>query len=245
MYAINKLGRPVLITPSEVLFHAPTDQQIDERQILNNIIVAEERWISNVMGDAFYEDFITKKNRKVTTANQQEIVDLINTSLPSDKQIGLTAVPVGSYVNAIEFITDEWYIKLWERFLWKLTAECVDVTAVIPSWVRHTSAGQMKNNPNVIGGNGSNSASAEMNEVQLKITRTIQDRIDPLIERMRMWMCRNQNKFPHFRFNCGGYGCGEGADGTLDGISHVRKTNFITNIYEDLDHAEQRPEWLR
>lgn len=232
MYQINKLNRPVLITPNEVLFHAPTDQQIDERQILSNIIIAEERWIANVLGDSFYEDFITKKNRKVTTDNVEEIVDIINNTLPADKKIDSTMIPIGVYINSMDFITDEWYIKLWERFLWKLTAECVDVTAIIPSWVRHTSAGQMKNNPNVIGGNGSNSASAELKEVQLKLTRAIQDRIDPLMERMKMWLCTNQSKF-NYKFDCGAYGCGEEGH-SLDGISHTRKTNFITNVYDDL-----------
>lgn len=229
MYQINKLNRPVLITPTEVLFHAPTDQVIDERQILNNIIIAEERWIANALGDALYEDFISKKNRRVTLQNQALLVDEINATLEPMEYISAKDIPIGSYVNAIEFIKEEGYIKLWERFLWKLTAECVDVTATIPSWVRHTSAGQMKNNPNTIGGNGSNSASAEMKEVQLKVTRAIQDRIDPLIERMKMWLCNNQTYFSQFKLDC--YGCG--ADGNNDGISHIRKTNFITNVYDN------------
>lgn len=45
MYSINRLNRPVLITPDEVLFHAATDHSVDARQILQNIIIAEERII--------------------------------------------------------------------------------------------------------------------------------------------------------------------------------------------------------
>lgn len=221
--------------PDEVLFHAATDQQIDERQILNNIIVAEERWIANVLGDSFYEAFLDAKNKTVTAGNRTELVAAINASLTANNLPVVTEadIPVGTIINAIEFVENEWMVKLWNRFLWKLTAECVDVATTIPSWVRHTSAGQMKNNPNVIGGNGSNSATAELKEVELKVNRAIQDRIDPLMERMKMWICRNQSNLGSYKFNCGGYNCGE--DGDLDGISHIRKTNFITNIYDDRD----------
>ena len=66
MYLINRLNRNVLITPDEVIFHAATDSDISERQILQNIIVAEERFIPSIIGDKFYEDFISKKNVKVT-----------------------------------------------------------------------------------------------------------------------------------------------------------------------------------
>lgn len=228
--------------PDEVLFHAATDQQIDERQILNNIIVAEERWIANVLGDSFYEAFIDAKNKTVTAENRTELVAAINASLTANNLPVVTEadIPVGTIINAIEFVENEWMIKLWNRFLWKLTAECVDVATTIPSWVRHTSAGQMKNNPNVIGGNGSNSATAELKEVELKVNRAIQDRIDPLMERMKMWICRNQSNLGSYKFNCGGYNCGE--DGGLDGISHIRKTNFITNVYDD--GPVQQPKWF-
>lgn len=222
--------------PDEVLFHAPTDQQIDERQILSSIIVAEERWIANVLGDSFYEAFIEAKNRVVTAANREEMVAAINTSLEEAGKpvINAADLPLGTVVNAIEFVENEWMKKLWFRFLWKLTAECVDMSITIPSWVRHTSSGQMKNNPNVIGGNGTNSASADLKEVELKVNRAIQDRIDPLMERMKMWICKNRQHLGPHKFECGDYGCWEEEGGDpRDGISHIRKTNIITNIYDD------------
>lgn len=233
MYRINRLRRNVLITPDEVIFHAPTDQKIDERQILQNIIVAEERWIANTLCDKFYEDFISKKNVKVTEGNKSELLIKINQSLAIDGLNSITAndLQTGIIINAIELVDNEWYIRLWERFLWKLTAECVDMMTIVPSWLRHTSVGQQMNNPNVIGGNGSGSASGGLKDVDYKIHNAIQDRIDPLIERMRLWICQNKEHFPLYCKDCGGCGCGEYGDAS-DGVSSIRKTNFITNLYE-------------
>ena len=235
MYRLNNLKRNLLITADEVLFHAPTDQKIDARQIEQNIIVAEERWIANSICDKFYEDFISKKNKKVTTENKNELLTKINESLSIDglNPIKESDLKVGMIINAIEFVDNEWYVKLWERFLWKLTAECVDMMTIVPSWLRHTSVGQQMNNPNTIGGNGAGSASGSVKEIDYKIHNVIQDRIDPLIERMHMWICQNKDHFPLYCKDCGNV-CGCGDDGSSpDGVSHVRKTNFITNLYDD------------
>ena len=233
MYRINKLKRNVLITPDEVIFHAATDQDISERSILPNIIIAEERWIANTICDKFYEDFINQKNREVTAENRQELLDKINETLT--KPITEKELPIGTIVNAIELVENEWYVKLWNRFLWKLTAECVDAMSVVPSWLKHTSSGQQLNNPKVIGGNMSGAASGEMKEVQFKLENYIQDRIDPIIERMKLWICQNKSNFPLFCKDCGEI-CGCDENGNVpDGVSHIRKTNFITNIYEDYE----------
>lgn len=233
MYRINHLNRSVLITVDEVIFHAATDAKVDARQIMQNIITAEERWIANTLGDKFYEDFMNKKNVVVTDSNKADLLTKINASLTAAgvQNITLTAIPNGTIINAIELVTDEWYVKLWNRFLWKLTAECVDISGIVPSWVRTTSSGQQQNNPNVIGGNGSGSATAGLKEVQFKMSSAIQDRIDPLIERMILWICQNKTHFPLFEKACGD--CD--GSGMPDGVSHVRKTNFITNIYNDYD----------
>lgn len=234
MYRINKLKRDLLITHDEVLFHAPTDQKIDARTINQNIIIAEERWIANTLGDKFYDDFITKKNVKVTAENKTELLQKINESFELDgiEPTDESSLKIGMIINAIELVDNEWYQKLWNRFLWKLTAECVDAMLIIPSWLRTTDAGQQLNNPAVIGGNNGASASGSGKDVQMKLNSAIQDRIDPLIERMRLWICQNKQHFPLYCKDCGGCGC-DGDSSQTDGVSHVRKTNFITNIYED------------
>lgn len=230
MYRINRLKRNVLITPDEVLFHIASDQNVSERQILQNIIVAEERFIASTICDEFYYDFINKKNKKVTAENQAQLVEKINESLTVEgaKTIVAKDLPIGTIVNAIEFVDNPDYVELWEMFLWKATAECVDFMATVPSWLRHTSLGQQMNSPKQIGGNSTESASGEMRDIKFKLDNTIQDRINPFLERMEKWICKRKNKFQLYCKECPGCGAVNG-----DGISNVKNTNFILGIYED------------
>lgn len=235
MYRINRLNRNVLIVPDEVLFHAATDDVMAERQILQNIIVAEERFIANCIGDQFYEDFISQKNKIVTNDNQQELLNQINAVKDgiNNYNINDTDIPVGTIINAIEFVENKEYVRLWDRFLWKLTAECVDMMTIVPSWLRHTSAGQQLNNPKVIGGNEGGSASGDMKDIKFKIDIAIQDRIDPLMERMRLWICQNKDKYPLYVKDCGGMNCTEtNSNNDPDGIAFSRKTDFVFGIYD-------------
>ena len=240
MYRINYLNRNVLITPDEVIFHAATDADINARQILNNIIVAEERFIPAILGDKFYEDFINKKNVKVTTGNQAALLTAINASLTASglEVIVSNDIPVGTIINAIELVTDEWMVKLWERFLWKLTAECVDMMTTVPSWLRHTSAGQQTNNPDVIGGSSGGSVTGKIQDVKFKMNTALQDRIDPLVERMKLWLCQNKKEFALYTMDCGETICDEETGETPDGVSYRGKTNFVLGIYNDKNNNE-------
>ncbi|TWP31878.1 hypothetical protein ETU08_00015 [Apibacter muscae] len=227
MYRINYLNRNVLITPDEVLSHAATDQEINARLIQSNIINAEERFIAPALCDEFYEDFINQKNRIVTEENRAEIIESINSS----SSVKVKGLPLGTIVNALEFVENEWYLKLWHRFLWKLTAESVDMMCIVPSWLRHTSAGQMLNNPKTIGGNEGGANSGDLKDIQFKLDIAIQDRIDPLMEQMKAWLCRNKTHFPLFCHPCDECGCNGNKD--HKGVAHIRKTNLITNLYDD------------
>lgn len=235
MYRINRLNRPVLITPDEVLFHMASDDGIDERQILNNIIVAEERFIANAMCDKFYEDFVEKKNKTITAENQSATLVLLNAQNKSQNLDVLTKddVPIGTIINAIEFVEDADYVKLWNWHLWKLVAECVDYTATIPSWLRHTNTGQQQNNPKVIGGNGSGSASGDGKDIKIKMESALSDRIDPLIERMRLWICARKSKYPLYCKDCDDCLCSDSSDDQPDGVSFKRKTDFVLGIYDN------------
>lgn len=230
MYRINLLQRPTLVVPDEVLFHIASDTTVDARQLLQNIIVAEERIIAPALGNELYEDFIAQKNKEVTTGNQSSILSDINASLTAAGKQSIAAkdIPAGTIINALEFVTEPNYKLLWQRFLWKLTAEAVDMMCIVPSWLRHTSQGQQKNNPEVIGGNGSNSASGDRRDVQFKIDIWMQDRIDPLIERMHMWMCEKKQAdktlFPKYTKACACEG--------EDGVSYKRKTDMVFGLYD-------------
>jgi hypothetical protein len=231
MYRINLLQRPTLIVPDEVQFHAATDNNVDARQILQNIIVAEERIIAPALGDALYEDLLQAKNKEVTTANQDGILAEVNASFSAAGLTTLTQkdLPPGTIINALEFVTDVHYKALWQRFLWKLTAEAVDMMCIVPSWLRHTVQGQQKNNPEVIGGNGQGSASGDRRDVQFKIDIWMQDRIDPLRARMEQWMCSKKmvagsGAFTKYTGIC--------ESGDQDGISFKRKTDWVFGAYD-------------
>ena len=246
MYKINHLARPTLITPDEVLFHAATDHTVDARQILQNIIVAEERIIAPALTDAFYEELILMKNKTVDADNQADILAAVNASLTAAgmQAIAPSQLPAGTLVNAIEFVTVPEYRMLWDRFLWKLTAEAVDMMCIVPSWLRHTSQGQQKNNPEVIGGNGQNSASGDRKDVQFKLDTWMQDRIDPLIERMRFWIGGkrklNNKVFPNYGKDVSDI-TGISAN---DGVSVLRKTDWVFNAYETPPKGGCKMDWI-
>ncbi|MGB3452965.1 MAG: hypothetical protein WBA59_03965 [Moheibacter sp.] len=227
MYRINRLNRNVLITPDEVLFHISSDQGVNERQILNNIIVAEERFIVDSLCRELYEDFIEKKNKTVTETNRTDLINKINESLTAVGKNTITEddLPIGTIVNAIEFVDDENYEKLWNLYLWKIVSECVDLMSTVPSWLRHTAQGQQMNNPKVIGGNSTNSASGESKDVKFKLDIMLQDRINPLLSKMEEWLCRNKTGFKLYCKKCH---CEESAENII-----TKDTNFIFGIYED------------
>jgi hypothetical protein len=220
MRRINRTNRPVLITPDEVIFHIASDKQTDARLILNSIINAEERIIAPALGDDFYYSLIEKKNLRVTSSNQSQLLADIN----ADRALeGLNPLPsnelkVGMYINAIEFITDPKLVLLWEMFLWKLTAESVDLLTTVPSWLRHTGAGQQKNNPEVIGGSAGGSVTGDYKDIKFKLDIQLQDRIDPLAARMHAWICKRKSDYPLYKRHCE---CND------DGIAIGRKTDWV------------------
>lgn len=229
MYRINYTGRPVLITHDEVLFYAATDANVDPRQIFQNIVIAEERWIAPALCDELYYDLVAQKNKRVTVDNQADLFAEINAALVAKGAPPIPSgdmnkeMPVGTWINAIEFVTDAAYVELWEMFLGKITAEAVDLTTTVPSWLRHTSQGQQKNNPEVIGGNGQNSASGDRKDVQFKIDKFIQDRLDPLLARMELWICKRRSSYPLYTKRC---------DCDSDGVAFKRKTDWVFGGYD-------------
>ena len=222
MYRINRLSRPVLITIDEVIAKAVVDENTDIRFLLNSIEVAEERFIVQEIGDAMYEDFIGQKNVVVTNANHDSLLLQINASLAAANKnpIQSTDLVNGMMVNAIEFCQAN-YQTLWNRFLWKITAEAVDILAIVPSWTRSTAQGQQQNNPKTIGGTGEGSATADRKDVEYKVDSMVKTRLYPLIARMKQWIQTT-----------GGYSLFP-QEKKQDGIS--KKTGIIFGAYEDVN----------
>lgn len=237
MYRLNELKRPVLITVDEVIAKSAMTGDPDVRMILQNIEIAEERFISNALGSKFYEDFISKKNIVVDSGNQATLLVAINADRANEGKAPLTVLPIGTYVNAIELVTDTNYVALWDRFLWRLTAEAVDLMCTVPSWLQHTAQGQQMNNPGVIGSSG-DSASGTAKDIKFKMDVQMQERIDPLRSRMEEWICRKQSETVavfalYTKCPC---------DTTSDGVSILRKTPFIFGAYDD-NNCNPCKEW--
>ena len=245
MYRKNSLTRPVLITIDEILTKAAVDENADTRFLVSSIEVAEERYIAPALGDAMYEDFINQKNVQVTAGNQAALLVQINGSLTSygKNPIVLADIPVGSWVNAIEMCSTA-YQNLWNRFLWKITAEAVDMCAVIPSWTRTTAQGQQQNSPKTLNSDSAGSATADRKDVEYKLDSMSQQRLYPLIARMKKWIA-DTGGYPLFPVTK-----------KADGIDGQQKGGIIMGLYSDYNPnganlwqlhnevpCEDRPTW--
>ena len=230
MYRINPLYRNVLITADEVLFHAATEDNIGISYIQKNIINAEERFVRTAMGSDFYDDFASQKNRIITSANQTTLLSQINATLPTGTPFfTVDNLQVGMFLNAIELVTDQTYVTLWYQLLWKFIAECVEFMTIPNTWLRSAAQGQMKNNPEVLGGitNGQASASGDLKDVKFKMDKAIQDRIDPLQNALHAWLCNQKKKnpasYPLYKREC---------ECDKDGlVSTKRKSDIMVDIY--------------
>lgn len=227
MYQISRLGRKTLITPREVIFHAPVGHTIDERNYWNNVIIAEERFIAPALGRDLYEAILNEKNTVIDSGNQAAQLVLINAYLTANGEATISSgdLPVGSIVNAYEYLTTPAYQTLWNQYLWKLIAECVEYMAIVPTWLQHTSQGQVMNSPSIPLGSGS--TSGEMKDIRYKKDSYLQDRIDPLLAAMRYFLCKNVADYSLYTLDCD---CD-----TPDGISVNRKSAFIFGAYDEDD----------
>jgi hypothetical protein len=233
MYRLNPLNRNVLITIDEVVAKAAIDPTADIRILQNSIEIAEERFIAPALGSLLYEDMLTQKNVLVTSGNQSTLLAQINASLPSGATHWTTdSLPIGALLNAIELVTNTAYTALWNRYLWRLTAEAVDMTATVPSWLRHTAQGQQMNNPNIIGGNGTGSASGAAKDIGYKMDRLLQDRINPLQDRMRAWLCQTRPNVPLYDFTNNCPTCSSSSSTTTDGINTQSKGGWVLGVYD-------------
>lgn len=216
MYRLNPLNREVLITSDEVLAKAPVDNNADPRLLINTIEIAEERFIVPILGDALYEDLCALKNVTVTANNKA--------TLESKFPAG-TTLKEGQIVNAIEEVSDEWYQKLWNRFLWKIVAECVAYSIIPSNAVRTTAKGEMQNNP--AGPMGSQeAASVSLSYLKFKMDKVLQDRIDPLIASMEKWLCTNKTNFPKY----------DSTRCPCDDQPRRKMTGFVHGVYDDEDN---------
>lgn len=219
MYRLNKLNRNVLIMTDEVIFHAPIKNTIDPKTIDNSIIIAEERFIVPALGYNFYEELIGEKNVVVTTAN--------NTAL--DTAAG-TTLTVGDVLNASEQLSAD-NKALWDRILWKLLAECVIMTSYPEGFTQFTSTGVIHENPSAGPLSGGGITTPELKSVKWVMDKKMFDRINPLMEAMHMWICKQKkedsSKYPLYCKDCS---CNH------QGVPYKRRTDIILGIYPDCNN---------
>jgi hypothetical protein len=227
MYRINPLKRNVLITVDEVVFHAPTKQTLDPRTIEQHIIVAEERFIRPALGYDFYQALVVAKNKLVTSSNLTTLQTEINDSLTDDQQV--VTLQEGQVINALEFLSTE-NKSLWNEHLWKLTAECVMLLAFPESFVQFGTEGVHHNAPPAGPMTSGGIVSPDLRTMKWAMDKKLMDRIDPLLESMHQWLCKQQDadsvKYPDYEKEC---------DCNYEGIAYKRKTDIILGLYDDID----------
>ena len=204
--------RNVLITSSEVIFHAPSKQTLDPRTIQQSIIVAEERFIRPAIGDALYEALCNAKNVLVTDANKAAL------------QAKMTAITInnGDIVNAFEEMSTV-NQKLWKQYLWKLTAEAVLIASVPDAFLQFSSEGIVHGAPPAGPMNSAGVVGPNLQDVKWLMDKKILDRIDPLVTATKNFICRNKLDYPLYT-DCP---CDD------EPVPPARKSQFIMNIYDD------------
>ena len=231
MYRVNTLPRKVLITVDEVISMTSTSHTLDPRTIAPAIIIAEERIIRQALGFSFYEHLRELKNQVVTTANKVALEKLVNDSikdaLPAGETFDKVNLEIGSYVNASIYLNPE-DLLLWNEYLWKLTAEAVRFISLPQNYVQFTSQGLVHNNPVAIGLDGEKTTTPELRTTKWLMDKSLQEVIDPLLEAMHQWLCiqkkNNPKAFLLYSKPC---------DCDANGISYKRKTDILTDIYDD------------
>ena len=228
MYRVNPLPRKVLITTDEVIAMGPTDSSVDSRVLLHSIQIAEERFIKPALCKELYYDFRNLKNVIVTDANKTELQSKFTVSVPA------VTLEVGEMVNAIEQVTNTYYVELWNEYLWKIAAEAVVYIASPSNYSRFTASGEMMNNPKSITNEGGGAASVELKDMKWKLDKMLMDRIDPLIEAMHEWLCDNKANLPLYK-------CKKCEHDDHNGVSFKRKTAWI-HAYNDHDRKHHEEE---
>lgn len=204
MYRVVTLPYKVLITTDEVINQGPTDADPEIRQLLQAIKIAEERFIKPAIGKELYYDIRDKKNTVVSDVNKSLLETMINESLEEAGSTEQVTLKAGEIVNALELIDNDWYVQLWNEYLWKLTAECVVYIASPTNYSRYTAQGEMVNNPRTVSiqGEGKGSETVELKDLKWKLDKLLMDRIDPLIKNMHEWLCDNVQHFPLYCKDC-------------------------------------------
>jgi hypothetical protein len=209
MYQLNDLMRNVLITPAEVIFHAPTKHTLDPRTIQQSIIIAEERFIRPEL-DGLYDAMCDEKNKEITSLN-------IATYQPFFTSYTLK---VGDVINAFEFLSTD-NLKLWKQHLWKLIAECVMIIAYPEAYVQFGTQGVMHTVAPMSPMGGAGDVGPDLRTVKWMMDQK-QYRIDPLLQSMHGYICKYNALYPAYTRYC-----------PCEDKNNTKRSDIVLGIYDD------------
>jgi hypothetical protein len=220
MYQVNQLKRKVLIMPDEVIYHSDL-KEVDVKNLWSGIIIAEERFIKKMICKDLYYELRDKKNAVVDSFTIDDLTEKVNATNTGPAIV----LNEGDIVNSIELLdSDDPYKELWYEYLWKICSECVLFSSMPNRYVQSKASGEMVNSPANPMLNGQEAASADLKTVRWKADKMLQDRIDPLIEAMREWLCDHKVSFP--KFTC--YECPKEVKNSVQ-----KRTGWVPGIYDD------------
>lgn len=219
MIGVNPLHTRVLATVDEVIFHAPTENDIDARSILQNIIIAERSFILPMIGFSMYDALTIAKNKVVTDANKADLQTELNQGRQGRPPIALVA---GDMVNSDSYLSQKDQ-DLWRDHLHKIVAECVYFSALPVNRSRFGAQGVNVNNPASIAST-SNVASIELKDLKHLIDNALLRRINPLMEAMHEYICRNGYSSYAKDCNC-----------NTDGTPYQKRSSISFGMYDTDD----------
>lgn len=220
MKVVNELHRPTIITAQEVIAVAGITDGIDLKRISNSIIVAEERFLRQTLGFAFYEALLAEKNTLVTDINKSAL----QTAMNSEWSTNLT-LSNGQVINSADFLSVN-NKALWNMQLYSLAAECVMFVAFPENYTDFTSSGIVHNAPKFDAVGNSKTNTPELATIKWQMDKMITGRIGPLQDSLHQYICMNKDKYPLYTKKC------ECAD---DVKGFVGSSNVLTDVYGDDD----------
>jgi hypothetical protein len=200
---------------------------LDPNLFSSAIQVAEEKYVREVLSDAFYADFCNQKNKLITTDNITEFQMLINNQNGSGK---ITLQP-GWYFNAIEFCTTAGYNLIWNACLWRYIFECVYAVALPENYAKFTNSGIIRNNPSPgfidAGTGGGTTAGVTVKDLKYIRDEVRFERLSVMRDAVIRYIHANGSMFPLY------------PDKWLREKENSKKTAFI-NIYSEQDRRHPR-----
>jgi hypothetical protein len=207
-----------LITTDEVIFHAPTDHEADPRTILNNIIIAERRFLEPVLCSTVYDALVNAKNVLVTDANKTTLQAEINAGRPADREEII--LNEGDYVNSDTYLNTA-QLALWKDHLHKITAECVWLVALPVHRARFVAGGVVKNFPETISESRA-SVTVDLPDLKHLLDKGLNERITVLMGSMHKYLCKVN--YPGYDKDCG---CGD------KGGPSQKSSGVLFGLYDD------------